>query len=61
MIWGAVGTGFFIYGKKQGSMMPLFGGVFMIVGSYFIESALTMSLVSLGLIGAIYWLTRQGY
>ena len=27
LIWGSVGLGIFIYGKKQQSMVPLFGGL----------------------------------
>ena len=61
LIWGAVGMGFFVYGKKQQSMVPMFGGLFMIGVSYFIESALYMSLAELGLLAGVYWLKKQGY
>ena len=61
LIWGAVGMGFFIYGKKQQSMVPLFGGLLVIGVSYFIDSALYMSLAALGLIAGVFWLKRQGY
>jgi len=61
MIWGAIGMGFFIYGKKQQSMVPLFGGVLIIGVSYFIESALYMSLAALALLAGVYWLKKQGY
>jgi len=61
LIWGSVGVGLFIYGKKQQSMIPLFGGIAMIAVSYLISSALYMSLVSTGILGAIYFLHRQGY
>ena len=30
LIWGSVGLGLFIYGKKQQSMVPLFGGLLII-------------------------------
>jgi hypothetical protein len=61
LIWGSVGMGFFIYGKKQQSMVPMFGGLLVIGVSYFIESALYMSLAALGLLAAVFWLKRQGY
>jgi len=61
LIWGAVGMGLFVYGKKQQSMVPLFGGLLVIGVSYFIDSALYMSLAALGLIAAVFWLKRQGY
>jgi hypothetical protein len=60
IIWGAVGTGFFIYGWKQKAMIPLFGGIAIIAGSYFFAtSALLMSLFSIAAIAAIIWLKRN--
>jgi len=61
MFWGSVGLGFFIYGKKQQSLSPMVGGILMMVGSYFIGSALLMSLVCLGIAGAVYFLAKRGY
>ena len=61
LIWGAVGMGLFVYGKKQQSMVPLFGGLLVIGVSYFIDSALYMSLAALGLLVGVLWLKRQGY
>ena len=39
--------------------MPLFGGLLILAGSYFLETALTMSLVSIGLMVAIYLLAKR--
>ncbi len=61
LFWGSVGMGYFIYGKKQGSWSPMLGGVAMMGLSYFIASALMMSLLCLGLIGGVYFLVKQGY
>ena len=61
LIWGSVGVGYFIYGKKQGSWIPLTGGILMIVVSYFVGSALLMSVLSLGIIVGIYALLKKGY
>ena len=58
LIWGSVGVGFFIYGKKQQSMIPLFGGIVLIGLSYFIASALYMTLASVAAIIAIFLLKR---
>ncbi|MGA2173929.1 MAG: hypothetical protein ABSH38_02990 [Verrucomicrobiota bacterium] len=58
LIWGAIGAGFFIYGKKQRSAPPLFGGIALVAGSYFIGSALWMSVASLGIIAGIYYWSR---
>jgi len=56
-----VGLGYFIYGKKQQSMSPMVGGILMMIASYFIGSALLMSLVCLGIAGAVYFLIKRGY
>ena len=61
LFWGSVGIGYFIYGKKQSSWPPMVGGVVMIALSYFIGSALIMTLVCLALVGLIYFLVKQGY
>jgi uncharacterized membrane protein HdeD (DUF308 family) len=61
LIWGSVGMGYFIYGKKQSSWAPMIGGVLMIAASYFIGSALLMSIVCISLMAAIYFLLKQGY
>jgi hypothetical protein len=60
LFWGSVGTGFAIYGKKQGAMVPLFGGVVLVAVSYFISSALYMSLVCGGLVVAMIWFRKWG-
>ena len=61
LIWGSVGVGYFIYGKRQSSWLLMVGGVLMIFASYFVSSALVMSLVCAGLIVAVYTLVKRGY
>jgi hypothetical protein len=60
LIWGSVGVGYFVYGKKQQSSSAMVGGILMIVASYFIGSALLMSLVCLGIMAAVYFLLKRG-
>jgi len=61
LIWGTVGFGYFIYGKKQRQWPPMAGGAVMIVASYFCGSALVMSVVCIGIGAGVYWLLREGY
>ena len=61
LVWGSVGVGYFIYGKKQQSLSPMVGGILMIIASYFIGSALLMSLVCIVVIVAVYGLLKRGY
>ena len=61
LIWGSIGVGYFVYGKKQQSIVALIGGVLMVTASYFVGSALLMSVICLGLMAAVYFLLRNGY
>jgi len=61
LLWGSIGVGYFIYGKKQSSWVPAVGGLLMVVVSYFISSALVMSLVCGALIALVYVLLKRGY
>jgi len=58
LIWGSIGMGFAIYGKKQKAMAPLLGGILLMALSYFIGSALVLSLVSAALVAGIIWVGR---
>lgn len=61
LIWGSIGVGYFIYGKKQGSLPALVGGVALVAVSYLVGSALMMSLVSLGIMaGVFFWSRSEG-
>lgn len=61
LFWGAIGTGLFIFGKKQRSEIPLIGGIVMIGISYFVVSAFFMSLGGIAILVLIYCLKKQGY
>ena len=61
LLWGTVGSGFCLYGKKQGATVPMVGGLAMVGLSYFVASALLMSLLGAALIGGMVWLMRRGY
>jgi len=60
LIWGSIGLGFAIYGKKQRAPGPLVGGILLMGISYFIGSALTMSLVGAALVAGIVWFAKHG-
>jgi len=61
LIWGSVGVGYFIYGKRQGSWAPMVAGVLMVAVSYFVASAVLMSLICIASMAAVYLLLKQGY
>jgi hypothetical protein len=60
LLWGSIGVGYCIYGKKQQEIVPFLGGVALIAVSYLVSSALLMSLIGLALIVVVYVLVRRG-
>jgi hypothetical protein len=60
LIWGSLGAGYFLYGRKQSSWIVTAGGLGLIVSSYFISSAWLMSLLSVAIIVAVYFLRKRG-
>lgn len=59
MFWGAIGLGVFVYGKRQHSLLALLGGATLMGLTYFVTSAVFMSLLSIGiLVGMYYWSKR---
>lgn len=59
LFWGSIGIGFAIFGRKQGAPVFWIGGLALILISYFVWSALWMSLVAIGIIAAMFWLRRR--
>lgn len=53
LIWGSIGVGFAIYGKRQRAAVPLCGGIALVAISYFVSSALYMSLAGAALVVAM--------
>jgi hypothetical protein len=48
LLFGSIGLGYFIYGKKQKAVVPLICGVALIVFPYFVSNALL--LVGIGVV-----------
>jgi hypothetical protein len=62
VLWGALGSGMMLYGWRQKSMQPLgVGFVITAISYFFLSSALYMSLASGAVLGAMWWLRKQGY
>lgn len=61
LLWGSVGLGYFIYGKRQLSWVPMVGGLLMMGISYFVSSALLLSLICIALATCIYVLLKIGF
>ena len=61
LLWGSVGVGYWIYGKKQQEMMSMIGGLAMIGVSIMVTGWFLMSLLCIFLMVAVYLLTKRGY
>ncbi len=55
MIFGSIGVGFFIYGKKQKAIIPLCVGVALCVFPYFIENVYVLVFVGVVLMAIPYF------
>ncbi|MCI5189417.1 MAG: hypothetical protein D3905_06395 [Candidatus Electrothrix sp. AS4_5] len=55
MMFGAIGSGFFIYGKKQSAFIPLGTGILLFVFPYFITNIYLMLLVGFALMAVPYF------
>jgi hypothetical protein len=52
VVAGAIGMGYFIYGKRQTRVVPMVAGALLCIYPYFMDSLLWLSLVGLLLIAA---------
>jgi len=55
MVFGAIGLGFFVYGKKQGAPVPLFTGIGLLLFPYFIPNVYALVIVGAALIALPYF------
>jgi hypothetical protein len=52
MVFGAFGVGYFIYGRKQARLVPLFCGIALVVFPYFVSGTWLTLLVGAMLLAA---------
>ena len=48
LLFSSVGLGFFLYGKKQQAVVPLFSGLALMIYPYFVSN--TILLVAIGIV-----------
>lgn len=56
MLFGAVGLGFFVYGKKQKAVVPLFTGIALMIFPYFISDVLILVIAGAVLVALPYFI-----
>ncbi|WP_438864113.1 hypothetical protein [Neptunicella sp.] len=57
-LFGGIGIGFFIYGKKQKRPIPLLVGISLFIYPYFMPNVTLLILVGIGLISLPYFIRR---
>ena len=55
VIFGAIGLGYFVYGKKQKAIVPLMVGIGLLIFPYFISDLYLLAIVGVGLVALPYF------
>ena len=55
LLFGSIGLGFFVYGRRQKMVVPLVCGVALMIFPYFISSTILLVMVGVALIGIPYF------
>lgn len=50
LLFGSIGLGFLIYGRRQQALMPFISGIGLIVFPYFVADTLWLLLIGTGLV-----------
>ncbi len=58
LLFGAIGTGYFVYGKKQGELVPLLCGLGLIVLPWILTGSWSLAVVGL-VLAALPWVLRD--
>jgi hypothetical protein len=56
IIFGSIGLGFFVYGKKQKAIIPMVSGIGLMVFPYFIENTYVLILSGIVLVALPYFI-----
>ena len=57
-LFGSVGLGFFVYGKKQSAVVPLVCGLVLMIFPYFISNTILLVAIGVVLIVLPYFVKR---
>ena len=55
MLFGAIGLGYFFYGRKQKAVMPFLSGIALCVFPYFVSNVYMMVLIGAVLLALPYF------
>ncbi|MDP2029847.1 MAG: hypothetical protein Q8K12_09455 [Thiobacillus sp.] len=55
LLFSSVGLGFFLYGKKQQAVVPLFSGLALMIYPYFVSNMILLVVIGVVLIALPYF------
>jgi len=55
LLFGSIGLGFFVYGKKQGRGVPLVSGIALMAFPYFVTNSILMVVIGIVLMALPYF------
>jgi len=55
VLFGSIGLGFFVYGRKQRRIVPLVCGLALMVFPYFVSSSILLVVIGAALIAVPYF------
>ena len=55
MLFGAIGLGYFLYGKKQRAPVPLAAGIALFIFPYFISNVYALVIVGAAIVAVPYF------
>jgi hypothetical protein len=55
LLFGSVGFGYFLYGKKQAAVVPLVCGIALMIFPYFVSNTLILVVVGIALAALPYF------
>jgi hypothetical protein len=58
VLFGAIGMGFFVYGKKQQAVVPLACGVALMAFPYFVSNGWLLAGIGAALVAVPYFVRR---
>ena len=57
MLFGTVGIGYFVYGRKRGAVVPLICGVALMVYPYFVANVVLLIFIGIVLMAVPYFIS----
>jgi hypothetical protein len=55
LLFGSIGIGFLIYGRKRGAVVPLMCGLALVISPYFVSDTILLITVGIMLIAISYF------